>query len=104
MMNSKSKDLQWYKSAPADEQKLFKEWLVGVLKTNTVDLTFKKKDDTIRQMKCTLVESMLPTIEKKTDRVRKENDDVLSMFDLEKGEWRSCRYDSITQINFKLGE
>jgi hypothetical protein len=51
-MNSKLKDLQWYKSAPADEQKLFKEWLVGVLKTNTVDLTFKKKDDTIRQMKC----------------------------------------------------
>jgi hypothetical protein len=47
---------------------------------------------------------MLPTIEKKTDRVRKENDDVLSMFDLEKGEWRSCRYDSITQINFTLGE
>ena len=47
MMNSKLKDLQWYKSAPADEQKLFKEWLVGVLKTNTVDLTFKKKDDTI---------------------------------------------------------
>jgi hypothetical protein len=55
-------------------------------------------------MKCTLVESKLPVVEKKTDRVRKENDDVISVFDLEKNEWRSCRYDSIKQINFTLGE
>ena len=82
-MNSVLKDLQidtkagldWYKTASPKEQKIFRDWLVGVLKTNKVDLTFKKKDDTIREMKCTLIESMLPAIEKKTDRVRKENDD-----------------------------
>ena len=54
-------------------------------------------------MTCTLIESKLPTNEKKTDRVRKENDDVISVFELEKNEWRSCRYDSINQINFTLG-
>jgi hypothetical protein len=94
----------WYKQASAKEQKLFREWVVGVLKTNTVDLTFEKKDGTIREMKATLEESKLPVIEKKTDRVRKENDEVLSMFDLEKNEWRSCRFDSITNVNFTLGE
>jgi hypothetical protein len=46
----------------------------------------------------------LPILEKKTDRVRKENDDVLSVFDLEKNEWRSCRYDSIREIKFTLGD
>lgn len=55
-------------------------------------------------MKATLVESILPDIEKKTDRVRKENDDVLSVFDMEKGEWRSCRYDSIISFQFSIGD
>jgi hypothetical protein len=94
----------WYANASEKEKTLFRDWLTGLLKTNTVGLTFKKKDDTIREMKCTLAEAKLPTIEKKTDRVRKENDSVISVFDIEKGEWRSCRYDSIKQINFTLGE
>jgi uncharacterized protein YccT (UPF0319 family) len=103
LVNTKN-GFDWYKQADPKEQKLFREWLQGVLKTETVCLTFRKKDDTIREMKCTLVESKLPVVEKKTDRVRKENDDVISVFDLEKNEWRSCRYDSIKQINFTLGE
>lgn len=94
----------WYKTARPEEQELYREWLQGVLKMHTVDLTFRKKDDTIRKMKCTLIESMLPVIEKKTDRVRKENNDVISIFDLEKNEWRSCRYDSIESITFDLGK
>ena len=93
----------WYKTASVKEQSQFRDWLVSLLKTNTVGLTFKKKDDTIREMKCTLDEAKLPKIEKKTDRVRKENDSVISVFDIEVGEWRSCRYDSINQINFTLG-
>jgi len=101
MMNTESP--VWYKTAIPEEQELYREWLQGVLKMHTVDLTFRKKDDTIREMKCTLIESKLPLIEKKTDRVRKDNDDVISVFDLEKNEWRSCRYDSINQINFTLG-
>ena len=93
----------WYSTAIPEEQELYRKWLQGVLKMHTVDLTFRKKDDTIREMTCTLIESKLPPNEKKTDRVRKENDDVISVFDLEKSEWRSCRYDSINQINFTLG-
>ena len=100
-MNTISQD--WYKNTSVEEQKIFREWLQNLLKTETVCLTFRKKDDTIREMTCTLIESKLPTNEKKTDRVRKENDDVISVFDLEKNEWRSCRYDSINQINLTLG-
>ena len=96
--------VDWYKQAKPLEQQAFRVWLQGILKTETVCLTFRKKDDTIREMKCTLIESKLPVVEKKTDRVRKENDDLISVFDLEKNEWRSCRYDSIKQINFTLGE
>ena len=41
----------WYKTASVKEQAQFRDWLVSLLKTNTVGLTFKKKDDTIREMK-----------------------------------------------------
>jgi len=102
MMNTMSPD--WYKQANPKEQTTYREWLKGVLEMHTVDLTFVKKDDTIREMKCTLMESELPKVEKKTDRVRKENDSVISVFDLEKQEWRSCRYDSIKRIQFSLGQ
>ena len=100
-MNSISQD--WYKTTNSKEQEIFREWLKDLLKTETICLTFRKKDDTIREMKCTLIESKLPLIEKKTDRVRKENDDVISVFDIEKNEWRSCRFDSIVRVEFTLG-
>lgn len=102
MMNTESP--VWYSTAIPEEQEIYREWLQGVLREHTVDLTFRKKDDTMREMKCTLIESMLPVIEKKTDRIRKENKDVLSVFDLEKNEWRSFRYDSIEALSFDLGK
>lgn len=101
-MNSISQG--WYKSASESEKSEFRKYLTTLLRERPVNLTFKKKDDTIREMKATLVESILPDIEKKTDRVRKENDDVLSVFDMEKGEWRSCRYDSIISFQFSIGD
>jgi hypothetical protein len=54
MMNMESP--VWYRTAIPEEQELYREWLQGVLKMHTVDLTFRKKDDTIREMKCTLAD------------------------------------------------
>lgn len=61
---------------------------------------FTKVDGTKRTMKCTLSESLIPapTEEKKTDRVKKENPDVLAVWDLEKTGWRSFRFDTILEI------
>jgi hypothetical protein len=92
----------WYKSASAKEQTEFRNWLSGILKTNEVDLTFTKKDGTIREMKCSLKEELLPTYEKKTDKVKTKSEESLSVFDLEKKEWRSFRFDSITSFKFDI--
>jgi len=99
-MNSVSPD--WYKTADAKEQKIFREWLHGLLKTETVDLTFVKKDDTIREMKCTLIESKLPT-GYTVDPDAEIHENYIHVFDLEKQAWRSCRFDSIRSIKFTLG-
>ena len=92
----------WYKTADAKEQKLFREWLHGLLKTDTVDLTFVKKDDTIREMKCTLMESKLPS-GYVIDPDVEIHENYIHIFDLEKQAWRSCRFDSIRSIKFTLG-
>ena len=93
----------WYLTTTDDERETFRNWLKGVLKSNTVCLTFRKKDDTIREMKCTLMESKLPNQEQGKES-RAENINSMPVFDLEKNEWRAFRFDSVKQIKFTLGE
>lgn len=84
-----------------EKDQLYK-WLKGLLLECNVDVTFEKKDGTLREMMCTLKD--VPSYEKKTDTVRKENTDVMSVFDVNKQEWRSFRLDSIKEIKFELGD
>jgi hypothetical protein len=102
-MNLDVKSPTWYKTSSEEEQELFRDWLRGVLRTNTVHLTFEKKDGTIREMKCTLAESKLPKIEQGKES-RPPNNTSMPVFDLEKNEWRAFRFDSIKTIKFNLGE
>ena len=87
--------------------KLFKKWLTGHLKFGPVTLTFTKKDGSERIMKCTTNPTYImfkdPSIlESKSGR--KVNDDVMPVFDLEAGGWRSFRWDSIKSVAFTIGE
>lgn len=93
-----------YSEMDKKNQKEFREWVKGVLKQETAILTFQKKDGTMRVMKASLRESDFPAYEKKTDTVRKQNDEVLSVVDLELNEWRSFRFDSIRKIEFTIGK
>lgn len=79
-------------------------WLKNILQTEAVSLKFKKKDGTLRVMSCTLNPKDVVEYERKTERTRSVNEEVLSVFDLEKQEWRSVRLDSIQEIGFPLGK
>jgi hypothetical protein len=69
------------------------------LRAGNCTVVFTKADGTERSMLCTLHESAIPPAEpKKTDRVKKDNDDVLAVWDIEKQSWRSFRYDAIKQF------
>lgn len=94
----------WYESASPEERDLFHDWLHGILADQNlsyVSVTFKKKDGTERVMKCTLREDIATRYEKKTER--KSNPDTCFVFDTEKQEWRSFRYDSIRVVAFEFG-
>jgi hypothetical protein len=94
----------YYTNASEDEQKEFREWLGGVLRTHYVNVHFRKKDGSIRIMNCTLQEGKTLDYEKKTDRVKTVSEDTCPVYDIDKKEWRSFRYDSITEVRFNLGE
>lgn len=87
---------------PEEGQRPFpsKETFKELLQDSTMRIVFEKKDGTIRHMLCTLAPIFLPeTYEKKTDRVKKENPDVLSVWDIENNAWRSIRLNSIKKYN-----
>jgi len=74
-----------------------KQELKDLLKKKIVSVTFLKTDKTERKMLCTLKEEILPVVEsKEPKRTKKDNDNVLAVWDLEKEAFRSFRVDSVT--------
>jgi hypothetical protein len=78
-----------------------KEDLIKLLKSKVVTIKFRKKDDSIRKMICTLSEDYLPDpeeiIEGQEKKKKKENPNTLPVWDLEKLAWRSFRVDSVVE-------
>jgi len=52
-------------------------------------------------MTCTLQPSFLPE-QVETEKTRKQNDDVLSVWDTESNGWRSFRFDSVISYSPKV--
>ena len=71
-----------------------REALIKRLLTNPkTTVTFTKVDGSKRVMNCTLMEGHVPAMESTSER--KENKDVVVVFDLDKSQWRSFRVDSV---------
>ena len=68
--------------------------LVHNLLAGSVEVTFTQGEGDIRNMLCTLQEGVIP----KTTGKKKENKDVLAVWDLGKNAWRSFRLDSIKSV------
>lgn len=58
-----------------------------------VEIEFQKADETLRKMKATLQESIVPHVDKKKDA--KPNTDVCVVWDTEIEQWRSFRWDRL---------
>ena len=72
-----------------------RDTLIKNLQKQAMKITFTKVNGEERVMDCTLQENIVPPT-KYTDR--KRNEEVLPVFDINKGEWRSFRIESITNI------
>ena len=66
-------------------------------------VVFNKSDGTVRMMNCTLMADYLPmTIsEEKVAHVpRKQNDEVLAVWDLDNKGWRSFNVNSVIEVQY----
>ena len=78
-----------------------------ILRNQPCEITFRKVDGSIRKMPCTLDPSVLPPMpvhESNTNnpvdfpKVRKSNPENLSVWCLDKKEWRSFKIDNIISV------
>jgi len=76
--------------------------LLEGLKKNVMKVTFTKVNGDERVMRCTLHDSVLPD-QPISGIKKKENMDVLSVWDLDNDGWRSFRLDSIKEVKVVEG-
>lgn len=75
-----------------------REWLTNVLRSSVVSVLFTKKDGSERKMNCTLDVDVIPSEFTPKGAERAKPVDSLAVFDVEKNEWRSFRWDSIKTV------
>jgi hypothetical protein len=91
-----------YTEMSEDERESFRNWLREILQTQEMSITFMKKDGTERKMLCTLLENKIPSEKMPKNTGKTQSEDAIAVFDLEKLNWRSFRWDSVKQIKFEL--
>ena len=91
---------------PLGNDPKFQTWLRGLLhdeSTKDLCVVFTKKDGTEREMFCTLSEGKIPTDKQPKEGQSSETfGSALRVFDTQKEEWRSFRWDSIKEVRFDL--
>lgn len=79
-----------------------KSELINKLQNSTVEIEFKKLNGETRNMKCTLREGIIPKASKSDTlsqtKVRKVSPEVLVVWDVNKNDWRSMRWDNIVEV------
>jgi len=80
-----------------------RSWLNGVLKTSKVVLEFTKVDGEQRVMVCTLNPELIPpSTESTTKSNRAESTTAFRVYDLDKSDWRSVRWDFINKMHIEV--
>jgi len=59
-------------------------------------ITFKKANGELRVLECTLAEYILPEVVNPSSL----SDEAMTVFDLESNQWRSFRFDTVTEVEF----
>lgn len=83
----------------------FQDWVKGLLHDSNIDdvcITFTKADGTERQLRCTLREDLIPADKAPKGTSRAITETAQRAFDLDLGEWRSFRWESVKQVQFKM--
>ena len=102
-----------YQQADDANKAIIRDWIKSLLQKQPITVTFTKADGTDREMLCTLDQLRIPaplvapahnsdgTV--KESKQRKQPDEhSIRVFDLEKKEWRSFRFDRLKKVTAEL--
>ena len=112
MSFEKTWSTMFYANATPEERLRFRAWLTGILREGRMNIEFIKVDGTKRLMHCTLKQDLIPqviveVVEDETaspKAPRKQNDEIIRVWDLEKEGWRSIKLETINSFSFNLGD
>jgi hypothetical protein len=102
-----------YQEADDANKAIIRDWIRSLLQKGAITITFTKADGTDREMLCTLDHAQIPEapakpvpvdgIVRESKKPRKEPDPhSIRVFDLEKSEWRSFRFDRLKKVTAEL--
>lgn len=101
-----------YQEADDVNKAIMRDWVKSLLQKSPVTVTFVKADGTDREMQCTLNGDFIPTsawptvpvdgIVKESKQRKKPDEHSLRVFDMEKQEWRSFRFDRLKKVTAEL--
>ena len=105
----KNKPGTTYQEADDVNKHIIRDWVKSLLHVTEVTVEFTKADGTVREMRCTLNPDKLPPVPTPTGPVdgivkeskqRKAPDpESIRVFDLDKNEWRSFRFDRLQKVS-----
>ena len=107
-----------YQESTDTEKTVIRDWVRSLLQKSPITVTFVKADGTVRDMLCTLDSSRIPAMPDVTilsnsttnvdglvesKKPRKQPDPhSIRVYDLEKAEWRSFRFDRLQKITAEI--
>lgn len=101
-----------YQQADDVNKAVIRDWIKSLLQKQPITVVFTKADGTDREMLCTLNPEQLPPVPvsgpvdgivKESKKPRKEPDPhSIRVFDLDKKEWRSFRFDRLKKVTAEL--
>jgi len=100
-----------YQEADDVNKAIIRDWVKSLLQKGPVTVTFTKADGTDRAMLCTLDPERLPQVPvagpvdgivKESKERKKPDEHSLRVFDLEKNEWRSFRFDRLQKVSTEI--
>lgn len=78
---------------------MMRNYLLQLLKEGPLHIEFTKSDGTVRKMRCSLKDDLVSKYEKKTERTKEPNTSTQSVYDLDKQQWRSFRWENLISFN-----
>lgn len=100
-----------YQEADDVNKAIIRDWVKSLLQKGPITVTFTKADGTDREMLCTLdslripappVTSSVDGIVKESKQRKQPDEHSIRVFDLEKKEWRSFRFDRLKKVTATL--